>query len=130
MLLTRKDFIGPLRSIKLSDHIINIVNKTCCLGFMADNKLSWGHHIKELVMSMTKKVKQLHRFKSLPSKILESIYFKGILPSITYGISVWANCRKAKLSDLEKIHHSATKLIFKQQKVLIPSYCYHPLGNP
>ena len=46
MLLTRKDFIGPLRSIKLGDHIINIVNNICCLGFMIDNKLSWGYHVK------------------------------------------------------------------------------------
>ena len=53
---------------------------------------------------MSKKVKQLRRFKSLPSQILEQIYFKGILPSVTYGISVWENCSEAKLGSLEKIH--------------------------
>ena len=115
MLLTRKDFIGPLRSIKLGDHVISFVNKTHCLGFTIDNKLSWGYHIKDLTTSMTKKVKLLHRFKSLPSQILEPIYFKGILPSVTYGISVWGNCSEAKLDGLEKIHLRAAKLIFKQQ---------------
>ena len=64
---------------------------------------------------MSKKVKQLCRFKSLPSQILEPIYFKGILPSVTYGISVWGNCSEAKLGGLEKIYLSAAKLIFKQQ---------------
>lgn len=44
-----------------------------------------------LLLSMTKKVKQQRRFQGLPSQILQSIYFKGILPSITYGISVWGN---------------------------------------
>ena len=56
------------------------------VGFRIDRKLSWKHHTKDLKTSMTKKVKQLRRFKSLPSKILETIYFKGILPNITYGI--------------------------------------------
>ena len=66
-----------------------------------DNQLDWGHHIKDLETSMAKKVKQLQRFKSLPSSILESIYYKGILPSVTYGISVWGNCSVAKLPQLE-----------------------------
>ena len=66
-------------------------------------------------LELTKKVKLLRRFKSLPSQILEPIYFKGILPSVTYGISVWGNCSEAKLDGLEKNHLSAAKLIFKQQ---------------
>lgn len=93
---------------------------------LIDNKLSWEHHIKDLSISMANKVKQLCRFKSLPSHILESIYFKGILPSITYGICVWGNCSEAKLGVIEKIHLSAAKLIFKQyggtkSQSLIPS---------
>lgn len=33
---------GPGRPSKLGDHIISFVNKWHCLGFMIDNKLSWG----------------------------------------------------------------------------------------
>ena len=66
---------------------------------------------------MAKKVKQLRRFKSLPSPILESISYKGILPIVTYGISVWGNCSVAKLAHLEKIHLSAAKLIFKLPEI-------------
>ena len=115
LFLTRKDFIGPLKPIKLGDHEISFVNKSHCLGFTIDNKLSWEYHINDLASSMSKKVKQLRRFKSLPSQILEQIYFKDILPSVTYGISVWGNCSEAKLGSLEKIHLSAAKLIFKQR---------------
>ena len=57
MLLTRKDFIDPLRPIKLSDHVISFVNKPHCFGFTIDNKLNWGYRIKDLTISMTKKVK-------------------------------------------------------------------------
>ena len=82
-----------------------------------DNQLDWGHHIKDLKTSMAKKVKQLQRFKSLPSPILESIYYKGILPSVTYSISVWGNCSVAKLPHLEKINLSAAKLTFKLPEI-------------
>ena len=37
-------------------------------------------------------------------------YCKSILPSVTYGISVWGNCSEAKLGGL-----GAFKLIFKQR---------------
>ena len=58
--------------------ITNFVSHSHSLGFTTDNQLNWGHHIKDLATSMAKKVKQLRRFKSLPSPILESIYYKGI----------------------------------------------------
>ena len=47
MLLTRNDFVGPLRPIKIGYYTINFVSNSRCLGFMIDNKLSWGHHTKE-----------------------------------------------------------------------------------
>ena len=81
MLLTRINFIGPLRQIKLGDNVINFVSHSHSLGFNIDNQLSWGHLIKDLE-TLAKKVKQLRRFKSLPFPILESIYYKGILPII------------------------------------------------
>ena len=37
-------------------------------------------------------------------------------------ISVWGNCKEAKLGSLEKIHLSAAKLIFSNNG-------YHALGN-
>ena len=79
MLLTRINFIGPLRPIKLGDNVINFVSHSHSLGFNIDNQLNWGHHIKDLATSMTKKDKQLRRFKSLPSPILESIYYVYII---------------------------------------------------
>ena len=117
MLLTRINFIGPLRPIKLGDNVIDFVSHSLSLGFTVDNQLNWGHHIKDLATSMAKKVEQLQRFKSLLSPIWETIYYKGILPSVTYGISVWGNCSVAKLPHLEKIHLSATELIFKLPEI-------------
>ena len=56
--------------------------------------------------------------KSLPSKVLESIYFRGILPSSTYGIAVWGSCSPALMEVLERVHRRAAQIIHK-----IPTAC-------
>ena len=40
MILTCKDFTGPLRLIQLGDQVISFVDESHCLGFTIDNKLS------------------------------------------------------------------------------------------
>ena len=41
----------------------------------------------------------------------KSIYFKGLLPNATYGISVWGTCSPGVLELLEKVHRRAAKII-------------------
>ena len=60
-----------------------------CLGVKIDNKLAWSVHIDSVKKSFTQKVGALKRMRILPKKVLEEIYFKTIIPSVTYGISVW-----------------------------------------
>ena len=47
-------------------------------------KLNWKPQVKELNIKFGGKLKFLKKFKGLPSSVLEEIYFKGIVPSITY----------------------------------------------
>ena len=49
----------------------------------------------------------------MPTNSLEQLYFKVILPSITYGILVWGNCNKTLFEELNKMHVRAAKIIFK-----------------
>ena len=51
--------------------------------------------------------------KSLNPRVLEAIYFKGILSSVTYGISVWGNCSPNIFQDLEDTHARAARFIHK-----------------
>eukprot|EP00794_Sanderia_malayensis_P001852 gene1852-2086_t len=107
MMISRKKIVGPLRPIKLQNHIVKYVAESKCLGMTVDNRLSWKNHIKKASVNLGKKVKQLRRMKSLPAKVLETIYFRGILPSITYGIGVWGSCSPQQLEDLERVHRKA-----------------------
>ena len=76
-----------------------------------DNKLSWQEHIKNICKSFSKKVAVLKRIKLLPKPILETIYYKTIIPSVLYGISVWGCCSSALMGDINRIHLRATRII-------------------
>ena len=111
--MSKKPLIGPVRPIKMEDHIINYVSESKCSRITVDSKLNWESHIKNSASNMNSKIKQLKRMKSLPTEVLETINFKGILPGSTYGISVWGNCSSTKMEHLEKVHRRAARIIHK-----------------
>ena len=46
-------------------------------------------HVDHVKKSFAQKVGALKRMKKPPVKVLEEIYFKSIIPAVTYGIVVW-----------------------------------------
>ena len=48
----------------------------------------------------------------LPQKQLEDFYTKVILPSVTYGLTVWGSCNKTHLNNLEKLHARAGRIAY------------------
>ena len=47
----------------------------------------------------------------LPPQVLEEIYFKTVVPGVTYCISVWGGCTALLFNKLEEIHTRAARLI-------------------
>ena len=113
MVITRSGFVGPLLNVTMDGHTINFVSKSTCLGMEVDNRLKWSPHIKTTCKKFSQKLKQLKRMKSLSPQVLEAIYFKGILPSVTYGLIVWGNCSPRIFEDLEHTHVRAARIIHK-----------------
>ena len=92
------------------DHI-KIVQESTCLGLRIDNRLDWKPQVLNVCKSFSKKLGELKRMKSLPSKVLEEIYYTTIIAQTTYCISVWGNCSEAKFNMLEVNHARAARLI-------------------
>ena len=64
-----------------------------CLGVVIDSRLSWQPQITAVcTKSFSRKVKNRKRLRVLPRKVLEAIYFRSIVPSVTYGVLVWGTC--------------------------------------
>ena len=49
--------------------------------------------------------------KGLPPRVLEEIYYKGIVLSITYCIAIWGSGSLSIFNELEQSHIKAAKLI-------------------
>ena len=61
--------------------------------------------------------------RAFPKKMLEQIYFKAIVPSVTYGISVWGNCQPSTLTSLNSLHARASRVINDLQPSLAGDPC-------
>ena len=114
LLLSKQRFIGPLLPLKYGEKFIEFKSTCKCLGLTSiDSNLSWQEQTKSLLRSFNKKIAVLRRIKFLPSSILQTIYFRTVLPSALYRILVWGSCSPALMDDHERAHIRATKLIFK-----------------
>ena len=113
MIISSRTFCGPLKPIKLGNKIVNFVSETRCLGVTIDSKLSWNNHSEHLCKSFGKKVKQIRRFKYLPTSTLETIYFTSIVPTVTYCNLVWGTSSSSLMNELEHAHARAAKIIHR-----------------
>ena len=109
--MTPQDFVGPLKPVMIGKDIIDYVQSSKCLGVTIDNHLNWNLHISGVSKSYKAKVSQLRRMSYLPVTVKEEIYFKTIISSVTYGMAVWGTCSPALMTELEKTHIRAAKLI-------------------
>ena len=110
MVLNRNSFCGPLKPVTLGDKFLSYVNSSFCLGVVIDSKLSWQPQITAVCKSFSRKVKNLKRLRVLPRRVLEAIYFRSIVPSVTYGVLVWGTCTLSLLCDFELIYLGAATL--------------------
>lgn len=69
------------------------------------------------------KMDALRRISYLPELVLDEIYFKTIIPSVTYTISMWRNCSQSLLHSLDHIHARACRIINHLPSKLDDSIC-------
>ena len=102
-------FTGPIQGLCLGNNIIKWTTSERLLGVQVDNKLSWSDHVANVAKSCVSKLSLLRHMRFLPQKQLEDFYTKVILPSVTYGLTVWGSCNKTHLNNLDKLHARAER---------------------
>ena len=113
MILKRNHFIGPLGCLKINQHLIKWASSSKLLGVTIENKLTWTKHILELKRGFVNKLNLIKRSRFLPRNSLLDLYFKVILPSVTYALPIWGCCtNKNQFNSLESIHCRAARVIY------------------
>ena len=113
MIIQRKSiFTGHMQALRLGNNIIKWTTSERLVGVQVDNKLSWSDHAANEAKSFASKLSLLRHMRFLPQKQLEDFYTKVILPSVTYGLTVWGSCNKTHLNNLEKLHARAGRIVY------------------
>ena len=113
MILQKNAFVGPLPPIKCGGNLIEYSNKTKVLGVLLDHRLSWREHVNDVIKSLSRQLCVLKSMRYLSSQLLEEIYFKTIIPQITYCIGVWGSCSGSMFTEIEWLHVKAGRIIHK-----------------
>ena len=92
MILRKSPFIGPIQPRCFGSGFFKTITFTTCLGVTIDNNLSWSIYMEKVKNNCSKQLGALRRMKHLPKYVLQDIYFKAVIPCVTYAISVWGNC--------------------------------------
>ena len=99
MLLMKTPFIGPLQPLYYGSEYIKFVATSTCLGVVIDQKLSWYAQVAQACKNGS------HKEDGISSKkVKEQIYYKTVIPCITYCIAIWRNCSPALFDKIENIH--------------------------
>ena len=128
LIITSQQFTGPLRTVKIGTDTIWFVNKSTSLGITIDNHLKWDEQIKKVTKVFCAKVGQLRRMSYLSVNVQEETYFKNIIATVTYGLSVWGTCSPSLMSDIEKIHQRAAGIIHKIPKSIPDNEVLHTVN--
>ena len=89
MLISSTPLIGPMREIKFGESTIQFKDQSKRLGLIIDSKLSWRPQVDAVGKQCATKIKLLKCLKGLPRKVLEEIYYKAIVSTVSYCISIW-----------------------------------------
>ena len=118
MLLHRASFIGPHPLITIGNVNVAWVCHVRLLGITIDRKLTWKKHLKELKNNFVCKLNLLKKCSFLKKQSLLDLYFKVILPCVTYGITIWGNCNNMDyIKSLQALHCRAGRLIFNLPRI-------------
>ena len=112
MILSHRDFTGPLKPAWFGTSMINYVTHSTCLGITIDNKLSWNKQLSKVTTSFNSKLKKLRRLRYLPVNVKEETYYNTVVSSMTYCISVWGTSSPTVLQELDALHAREAKLVY------------------
>ena len=99
--------------LTIGNETISWVCHARLLGITIDHKLTWTKYLTELRENFVNKLNLLRKCTFLTKQFLLDLYFKTILPSVTYGITLWGICDNCDhIKSLQALHCRAERIIF------------------
>ena len=106
-----RQIAGPLLPVQCGNAVLKYTCSTKSLGVVIDSRLLWRDQVHEMCKSYCNQINMFKRIRHLPLKLLEDIYFKTIIPHVTFSISVWGSCSPTTFAEIDRLHFRAAKII-------------------
>ena len=116
MILQRNIFVAPLLSVQCGNTVLKYTCSTTSLGVVIDSRLLWRDQVHEMCKSYCNQIIMFKRIRNLPFKLLENIYFKTIIPHVTFSISVSGSCSPTTFAEIDRLHLRAAIIIHRLPK--------------
>ena len=88
-----------------------LLEMTVVFPLAVDEKLTWTRHVLELKNPFAEKLGLLKKARFLLSGIRQDLYFRVILPPVTYGLILWGCCCNSDFfQSLEGLHCRVARL--------------------
>ena len=113
IILSNANFVGPLKPVIFGNIMIKYVTESTSLGVKIDSKINWKSHLTKVTNSFNSKFKEMRRLNLLPIKTHEEIYFKTVVSSMTYCISVLGTSSYVIMDAIDNLHGRVARDIHK-----------------
>ena len=88
------------------------------LGLLIDYNLSWKNHIEYIALKISKVVGIIAKLRHyVPLHTLLNIYQSLIIPSITYGLTVWGQACKSYLEKILVLQKRALRFMYFKKRM-------------
>ena len=94
--------MGPILPVQFGNTVLKYTYSTW-VSVVIGSTLLWRDQVHEMCKSYCNQIK---RMRHLLSKLLEDIYFKAIIPYVTFSISVWGRCSPVNFAEIDRLHLS------------------------
>ena len=112
MLISSSNKLKVNLDIKIGNISLKLSEFVKYLGIHIDQNLTWKSHMHYISKKISKSVgmiSKLRHYVDLPTQ--KHVYYSLVYPYLQYGISVWGNTYKTRLSRLNKLNNKAIRIM-------------------
>jgi len=98
---------------------LNVVSETKYLGIILDSGLTWGPHLKNLSLKLSKLCRIFYRLQfAFSPQHRKKIYLTLFEPLLMYGLKIWGGAAKSHLKLIETQQKRVLRYIFQSTTIV------------
>ena len=104
-------------TLKIHKNAISEKDQVKYLGITIDSTLTWGKHIDNLTLKLSKNIGLLYKIRPfVNNKLMKTLYYGLVYPHLTYAIEVWGSADNTHINKILILQKRFVRLITHSDK--------------